>query len=486
MKTEVLSQEKNVLVVKAEFDAVEVNSAVANTVKKLSGKANIKGFRKGHVPRRAIELYFGKQGIYQETMEDILQSAIEQAVEEYDLNLINHPDIKPAELEEDKPISIEITFEVTPEVTMPELESIEAEKIIYKVTEQMEQENIDRMLESASEIVPLYEERALDAGDYVSVKFTSGIVNEDGTTTPVEAEQKTEIFLGQENIRPQIVEALVGKKPGDSATIEFPVEEEASDKDLAGKTMRYEIEVQGIMQKQTPELNDAAVEQITHSRYKTVEELRKAIREQLELSAEMQAMESLKTSAVGKLVEMSEVDLPESLVTRQAEAMRQDQAGRIKNESGLAMEEFFEKSGMDKESYDAELEASAKLVVKRSLVLEAIADKEDIQTSPGEFDSELLRMSSTARMEPDKLRKLVLSSNERIYEITSRIRNRKTVDFLITKVKVTEVEDQSGQAEAQEDKPKTPDHQKVTDGSEKDAPKVKKEPKAKKEPKETE
>lgn len=486
MKTEVLSQEKNVLVVKAEFDAVEVNSAVANTVKKLSGKANIKGFRKGHVPRRAIELYFGKQGIYQETMEDILQSAVEQAVEEYDLDLINHPDIKPVELEEDKPLSIEITFEVTPEITMPELESIEAEKTIFTVPEQMEQENIDRMLESASEIVPLYEERALNADDYVSVKFTSSIVNEDGTTTPVEAEQKTEIFLGQENIRPQIVEALTGKKPGDSATIEFPVEEEATDKDLAGKTMRYEIEVQGIMQKQTPELNDAAVEQITQSRYKTVEELRKAIKEQLQSSAERESVESLRTSAVEKLVEKSEVDLPESLVTRQAEAMKQDQAGRIKNESGLTMEEFLEKSGMDKESYDAELESSARQIVKRSLVLEAIADKEEIQASPEEFDSELMRMSAAARIEPDKLRKLVMSNNERIYEITSRIRNRKTIDFLITKVKVTEVEDQSEQAETQEDKPETASRPKDTDCTAKDAPKAKKEPKVKKEPKEAE
>lgn len=462
--------------VKAEFDAVEVNDTVANTVRKLSQKANIKGFRKGHVPRRTIELYFGKQGIYQETMEDILQSAVESAVEEYDLDLINHPEIKPAELEEGKPFSVEITFEVTPEVTLPELESIEAEKTIHTVTEQMVQNDIDKMLESASEIVPLYEERELNADDYVSVKFNSSVVNEDGTTTPVESEQKTEIFLGQENIRPQIVKALTGKKPGDSVIIEFSVEDESADKDLAGKTMRYEIEVQGIMQKQTPELNDAAVEQITHSRYKTVEELGQAVKEHLNSAAERENMESLRASAVEKLVEMSEVELPESLVSRQVEMMKQNQAERIKNESGLTMEEFFERSGMGKESYDADLEASARNMVKRSLILEAIANKEDIQTSPEEFNSELQRMSATTRIELDKLRKLVLSDNEHAYEVTSRIRSRKTIDFLITRVKVVEVEDQEAQVETQ-------GQQKEMGDSEAVAPKTKKEPKAKKEAK---
>lgn len=441
MKTEVLSQEKNVLVVKAEFETTEVNSAVAKTVKDLSMKANIKGFRKGHVPRKAIELYFGKQGIYQEALEDILQSAVERSVEEYELDLISNPDVKPSELEEGKPFSVEMTFEVTPEVKLPELSSIEAEKVIYVPSEEMERNNINRMLEMHSELNPLYEEREIKADDYVSVKFNSGIVNEDGSVTPVESEQKTEIFLGQENIRPQITEALIGKKPGETATVEFPVEEEATDKELAGKNMRYEIEVLGLLKKDIPELTDETAEKISHGRHKTAAELQQSVKDQLQASAERESLESLKASAVQKLVEASEVELPESLVKRQAEAMKRDQASRIKQESGLSMEEFLEKSGMDAQSYDAELETSAGMIVKRSLVLEAVAKGEGIQATPEEFNAELQRMAMAARMEYDKFRDFVLSENERIYEITARISNRKTIDFLITQVKVTEVAD---------------------------------------------
>lgn len=473
MKTEVLSQEKNVLVVKAEFEASEVNTAIAKTIKNLSDKANIKGFRKGHVPRRAIELYFGKQGIYQETMEEILQSAVERAVEEYDLDLLGHPGIKPAELEEDKPYAVEITFEVTPEVALPELSLIEAEKTVYLPTEDMERQNMERMLEASSEIVPLYEEREVKADDYVSVKFSSSVVNEDATTSPVETDQKTEIFLGQENIRPQIVEAMTGKKPGETVTVEFPVEEEADTKELAGKTMRYDIEILGLMQKQTPELSDATAERISHGRYKSVEDFKRAVKEQLQASADRESEESLKASAVQRLVEMSEVELPESIVDRQINAMKQERAEHIKRESGLAMEEFLEKSGMDKESYDTEVESAAKMIVKRSLVLDALANKEGIQTTPEEFDSELQRLAVASRMEFDKLRKMIMSDNERIYEITSRIRNRKTIDFLVTQVKVTEIAGQTETEETTREKPL----------DENAATKLRKEPKAKKETK---
>lgn len=451
MKTEVLSQEKNILVVKAEFDAEEVNSAVAKTVKNLSLKANIKGFRKGHVPRRAIELYFGKQGIYQETMEDALQSAVEQAVEEYDLDLIGQPNVKPAELEENKPFSVEITFEVTPEVTLPELSSIEADKPIRIPSETMEQEQINRMLDANSEIVPIYEERALKADDYVSVKFSSSILSDEGVATPVETDQKTEIFLGQDNIRPQIVEALVGKKPGESATVEFPVEEDASEKELAGKNMRYDIDVLGIMRKQVLELTDATAEQITRGRYKTVDELKNAVKEQLQVAAERESAESLKSSAVQKLVDLSEVELPESLVNQQIEAMKREQTERIQRESGLSMTEFFEKSGMNQESYDTEIESSAKLIVKRSLVLEAVANKDGIKVTPEEFNSELQSLAAASRTEFDKLRKMIMSDNGRIYELTTRIRNRKTIDFLITQINVNETVVRDAESEEKEE-----------------------------------
>ena len=446
MKTEVVSQEKNIITVKAEYDAEQVTKAIEKTYKTLSQKANIKGFRKGHVPRKTIELYFGKKGIYAETMERILPEAIDSMIEEYELKLISEPDLKPGEMEEGKAFEVTVTFEVSPEVTLPELETIEAEKPIYVPTEEMRDDNVKRLLEAHSELVPTYEDREITKEDFVSVKYTSNVVDADGTLNEVEKEQKTEINLGQENMRPEVIDAIVGKKPGDTASVEFPVEKDMENKELAGKTMRYEIEILGIMTKKTPELTDETVTEITQSKHKTVEEFKEEVMKQLKDSAEKQSVEALKDSAVNKIAELSTVEVPETLVTRQKDSIKAEQAQRIQRESGMTFEEFFEKSGMEKDKYEAELDEAATRIVKRALVLEAIAEANDIEWTPEELDAEIKSIAFASRVDLKKFQEYIYGDRDRIFEIAEKIRNRKTVDFIITKVKVTEVEEKKAEA----------------------------------------
>lgn len=445
MKTEVVSQEKNIITVKAEYDAEQVTKAIEKTYKTLSQKANIKGFRKGHVPRKTIELYFGKKGIYAETMERILPEAIDSMIEEYELKLISEPDLKPGEMEEGKAFEVTVTFEVSPEVILPELETIEAEKPIYVPTEEMRDDNVKRLLEAHSELVPTYEDREITKEDFVSVKYTSNVVDADGTLNEVEKEQKTEINLGQENMRPEVIDAIVGKKPGDTASVEFPVEKDMENKELAGKTMRYEIEILGIMTKKTPELTDETVTEITQSKHKTVEEFKEEVMKQLKDSAEKQSVEALKDSAVNKIAELSTVEVPETLVTRQKDSIKAEQAQRIQRESGMTFEEFFEKSGMEKDKYEAELDEAATRIVKRALVLEAIAEANDIEWTPEELDAEIKSIAFASRVDLKKFQEYIYGDRDRIFEIAEKIRNRKTVDFIITKVKVTEVEEKKAE-----------------------------------------
>lgn len=441
LKTEVVSQEKNIIVLKAEFDAEQVNKAIDNTIKDLSKKANIKGFRKGHVPRRTIELYFGMKGICAEALEKIVPEAIDKMIEEYELSLIAEPKLEPGDLREGEPFTLQVTFEVTPEVTLPDIETIEAEKTLFKATEEMRDENIVRLLESRSELIPTYEEREITKDDFVSIKYTSLTADPDGTVTPVENDQKTELHLGQENMRPEVVEAIIGKRPGDKASVEFSVEDDPQNKELAGKKMRYEIEVLGIMKRITPELTDETVVEMTQSRHKTVDEFKEEVMSQLKAAAEQHSLDSLKDSAVRKLCDLSDVELPETLITRQKEAMKADQAQKIRKDSGMDMEEFFEKSGMDKESYENELDQAARVVVKRALVLEAIADANDIQWTPEELDAEINRLAISSRIDPKKLHDYIFNDRDRLFELAEKIRSRKAVDFLITKVKVRETEE---------------------------------------------
>lgn len=448
LKTEILSQEKNVVEAKAQFTAEEVTKAVESTYKKISKQANIKGFRKGKIPRRTLELYFPKDAVYAETMENLVPDAIDKMIEEYELKLIAEPDVKPGEIKEGEGFEVTVKFEVTPQFDLPNLEEIEVEKTVYETTDEMVEDQVKRIVESRAEMVPTYEERPLTKDDYASVQYDTFLYYEDGSEKKAEEGQKTEIFLGADTMRPEVVEALVGKAPGETVSIELPVEGEEAKKDHVVKS-RYEIEVLGIMKKTTPELTDELVIEITQSKHKTTGEFKEEVRKQLEAAAENQSKENLKDTIVNKIAGMVEVDVPMTLIERQKDSIRKQQAERIKRENNMTMEEFFEKSGMNRESYEAELDMAAMNIVKRALVLEAVAEANDIEWTPEELTQEITSIARMSGVDPKKLQDYIYGDRDRLFEMAEKIRNRKTVDYLVTTVKVTEVPEKKVEKEAE-------------------------------------
>ena len=452
LKTEILSQEKNVVEAKAQFTAAEreVTKAVESTYKKISKQANIKGFRKGKIPRRTLELYFPKDAVYAETMENLVPDAIDKMIEEYELKLIAEPDVKPGEIKEGEGFEVTVKFEVTPQFDLPNLEEIEVEKTVYETTDEMVEDQVKRIVESRAEMVPTYEERPLTKDDYASVQYDTFLYYEDGSEKKAEEGQKTEIFLGADTMRPEVVEALVGKAPGETVSIELPVEGEEAKKDHVVKS-RYEIEVLGIMKKTTPELTDELVIEITQSKHKTTGEFKEEVRKQLEAAAENQSKENLKDTIVNKIAGMVEVDVPMTLIERQKDSIRKQQAERIKRENNMTMEEFFEKSGMNKESYEAELDMAAMNIVKRALVLEAVAEANDIEWTPEELTQEITSIARMSGVDPKKLQDYIYGDRDRLFEMAEKIRNRKTVDYLVTTVKVTEVQEKKAEEKVEKE-----------------------------------
>ncbi len=450
LKTEILSQEKNVVEAKAQFTAEEVTKAVESTYKKISKQANIKGFRKGKIPRRTLELYFPKDAVYAETMENLVPDAIDKMIEEYELKLIAEPDVKPGEIKEGEGFEVTVKFEVTPQFDLPNLEEIEVEKTVYETTDEMVEDQVKRIVESRAEMVPTYEERPLTKDDYASVQYDTFLYYEDGSEKKAEEGQKTEIFLGADTMRPEVVEALVGKAPGETVSIELPVEGEEAKKDHVVKS-RYEIEVLGIMKKTTPELTDELVIEITQSKHKTTGEFKEEVRKQLEAAAENQSKENLKDTIVNKIAGMVEVDVPMTLIERQKDSIRKQQAERIKRENNMTMEEFFEKSGMNRESYEAELDMAAMNIVKRALVLEAVAEANDIEWTPEELTQEITPIARMSGVDPKKLQDYIYGDRDRLFEMAEKIRNRKTVDYLVTTVKVTEVPEKKAEEKVEKE-----------------------------------
>lgn len=438
MKSEILSQDRNVLVIKAAVEAEVFAKAVSDAARDLSRKANLKGFRKGHVPRKTLELFFGKEALHQEALERLIPRAVDELVQEYDLVLIQEPQLKLGTVEEGQPLEVEITFEVRPEVTLPEVESLTATRHLHVVDEALVDRQIQRVLEMNATLQPLEEDRVVGAEDIVDLEYSSSVVHED-RLEPLEQEQKSPVELQNPSLRREIAEALTGRSVGDTFELDLPVDAEYRDPRVAGKTVRYAMNVRGLLQRVIPELDDDTAGRLTKDECPSVESFRARVRKDLESAAADHAADSLRASAVQALCDACEVELPESLVQRQVQDLRKEQEERIKRETNLEWSAFLQQSGLDEAQLLKDLEEKARELVKRSLVLETLADREAIQWTPEEMNQEIQSMAKAMGVEADRLKSFVLSNEERFGEIASKLRGRKTVDWLVSKVKVEDV-----------------------------------------------
>ena len=127
MKTELLGQEKNVVKIKVDFEPEEFQGGLKKALSDLSQQARIPGFRRGHIPRKILEMRLGRETLYREAMENILPDNIKKIIEDYELDTIATPSVEFGDIHEGEPVSCEVTFEVLPEVTLPTLEDLEIE-----------------------------------------------------------------------------------------------------------------------------------------------------------------------------------------------------------------------------------------------------------------------------------------------------------------------------------------------------------------------
>ena len=178
MRSELISQEGNVVSIKLTFEAEEFVEGVNKAVKELSSKVSIDGFRKGHVPRKILEMRLGKRDIYAEAIEDMLPEAIGQVVNDYDLDLIDEPNVSIDMMEEGSPVDVSLTFEVTPEVVLPEIAEIVVKRPVASVDDDTVSRTVDEVRMQNATLSPV--DDAAGEGHVVEIEYTTVVDREDG------------------------------------------------------------------------------------------------------------------------------------------------------------------------------------------------------------------------------------------------------------------------------------------------------------------
>jgi trigger factor len=409
--------------VEIEIPADEVSRNFRAVTKRYQKNARIPGFRSGKVPESLIRGRFAEQ-IRQDVMEAVLPDHFRNAIAERNLKPISQPQVTGIELEEGKPLRFKAAFEVVPEFSIDGYQDVKIEKVPTELTDAEVDAELARIRDSRSTMEPVTEERALSDGDFAQISFT-------GTVQPAEAGsedspaaqqpisgQDVMVQVGGPNTLDSFNAALRGASLGQQLKFEVSYPEDFGERQLAGKRVAYDLEVKGIKKKIEPELNDEFAKEL--GQYESLADFKQQLREHMANDKQRRVQSETTNRLLDALVDRFEFPIPESLVQQQID-VRLDRGLRALASQGMRTEDM---RNLDFDRLRAAQRPSATAEVKGSLLLDRIADAENVNVPEEDVDRELQAISLQMREPVDALRAR-LTEDGSLARIRERLRREK-------------------------------------------------------------
>ncbi len=427
MKAVFDKKEKNTVHFNIEVPTGDFEKALQQAYMKNRGKFNIPGFRKGKVPRKIIEMNYGDDIFFEDAINLLLPEAYSNAIDELGLEPVDSPEVDIDEMELGKPIQVKFSVEVKPEVKLGDYKSIELEKVDYSVTEAMINNEVDREREQNARIIDAGD-RAVADGDLVTIDFAGYI---DGELFEGGSAEDHDLTIGSNQFIPGFEEGLIGKNKGDEVDVEVTFPEEYHEESLKGKPAVFKVTIKEIKVKELPELDDEFAKDV--SEFDTLEEYKNNIKETLEKSLKEQEKIETENKLVEKVVELSEIDVPEAMIKSQIESEIKDFEYRVRSQ-GFDMDQYLELTGTSREDLELNFRPISERRVKADLVLEAIAKAEDVQVTDEDLDKELEKLAEQYQ-QANKEKFIKDMKKGDLGFLKAGISNSKVLDMLVDNIK---------------------------------------------------
>ncbi len=407
--------------VEIEIPADEVSRSFRAVTKRYQKNARIPGFRSGKVPESLIRGRFAEQ-IRQDVMEAVLPDHFRNAIAEQNLKPISQPQVTGIELEEGKPLRFKAAFEVVPDFSIDGYQEVKVEKVPTELTDAEVDAELARIRDSRSTMEPVTEDRALADGDFAQISFTGTVQpaeagSEDAPAEPITG-QDVMVHVGGPNTLDSFNAALRGSSVGQQLKFEVSYPEDFGERQLAGKRVAYDLEIKGIKKKIEPELNDEFAKEL--GQYESLADFKQQLREHMANDKERRVKSETTNRLLDALVNRFEFPIPESLVQQQIDA-RLDRGLRALASQGMRTEDM---RNLDFDRLRAAQRPSATAEVKGSLLLDRIADVENVNVPEEDVDRELQAISVQMREPVDALRAR-LTEDGSLARIRERLRREK-------------------------------------------------------------
>lgn len=419
MKVTVERTPESEAVLNVELEWGELEKASERAYHKLAQKYTVPGFRRGHAPRTMLERMLGKEAIYQEGLEDLIDSSYRDALKEHALTPLAQPSLDAPPLEIGQSYSFTARVPIVPQVTLGDYKSIRVTPPPTEVTDEDVQQVLDQVREDHAMWLPA--ERPAQIGDKIVVDLTLTSGDREISTLH---DNEMELVSDRAGIFTGMDEQLVGMSEGESKAFDTTIPEDYANPELAGKPAHYEVTLKGVKFRELPEVDDELAKSV--GEYQSLDELRDTIRHNLADQKENESRREAREQALKQVADQCDAFIPQVLVDEETETML-DEMKRMLEQSRISWDQYLAISQKDEAEQRKDMEPEAREHVKRDLMLDAIADAEGIAVTDQEIQSWLDLYASLGGR---RMRLRDLRPGQRA-GIAARLRRDKATTFLV-------------------------------------------------------
>ncbi|MBT6339495.1 MAG: trigger factor [Desulfobacula sp.] len=424
-----------------EIPKEDVTKELNKAYNDLKKKADVKGFRKGKIPRKVLENRFSKD-VHADVAPRLIQEAFIEAIKEHDLNIVGGPQMDPPPLDPENAYVFEITVEIKPEIGDIEFEEIALKQTNYEISDGEIESQISMIQKTMAKKEKVQEERPVKDGDFVLIDY-EGFLNEE----PYDKTPKIENYvlgIGKEALPKEFSEKLTGAIPVQDLEVEVSYLEDYSDENLKDKTIVYKVKLKEIQEEILPEINDELAKGL--GKFETLDDVRVSIRENLEKGYAQRIKHELSEQIFQNLLEKYEFEVPEVMIEGELSGitMEAEQAYAANNTT-------LEEAGLSKDMLKTQYRDVAEKQARRHLILDKIISQTKLELNDEELEKSFEEMAMGMNAPVDAIKNYFNMDPKQLEYYKQTQLEKKAVDIIIEKGSITKVDPDSVDQDSPED-----------------------------------
>ena len=417
MNVKNIEKNGNQATITVEIDKELMEKGVNAAYLKQRKMIAIPGFRKGKAPRKMIESIYGAHVFYEDGLEEIFPEIYKAAVLDQEINAIGRPSLTDMQIAEDNTVTLVLTTDVYPEVTLGQYKGLEVEKAPVDVSDAQVEAELNRMAQNVASTEEV--EKAAEMGDTANIDFEgfdNGVAFDGGKG------ENFDLKLGSGQFVPGFEEQIVGMTAGEEKDIDitFPENYHA---ELAGKAVVFHVKLNKITVTNVPALDDEFAKDV--SEFETLEELKADIRAKALENAEKNAASAFENACVEKAAELTTVEMPAALIESELDNQMERFAYQLQM-SGYSMDAYAKMMGGDVNTMRNAFRPAAEKQAKVNVTLTKIIETEGITVSEEEIAAEIESLAKQYELEVEKVKEMVAAD-----ELKASLENRKAIKLIV-------------------------------------------------------